>query len=86
MKNIFIILICLAASGQLRAQVTNPGDAAKNGATDHANTDISNSVDNSLNKTENSIKGLFKKKKKPADATQTNSAGGRKPSSSQWKQ
>jgi OOP family OmpA-OmpF porin len=74
MKNILIILICLVAAGPLSAQVTNPGDAAKNGATDHANTDI-NGVDNSLNKTENAVKGLFKKKKKPDNNQQaTNSS------------
>jgi len=73
MKRIFIILICLVATTQLHAQVVDPADATKTGATDHANTDISNSVDNGLNKTESAIKGFFKKKKKtapPAQASQ----------------
>lgn len=64
MKNILILLFCLMVAGSVSAQVENAGDAAKNGATDHANNDINSSVDNGLNKTENSIKGLFKKKKK----------------------
>lgn len=72
MKNLIIILVCLIAAIPLRAQVINPGDAAKNGATDHVNNNISNGVDNGLNNTGNAIKGLFKKKKKnsaPATAT-----------------
>lgn len=66
MKKLLIILAFFAAIGTLRAQVENPGDAAKNGATDHVNNNIQNGVDNTLNGAENSIKGLFKKKKKPA--------------------
>jgi hypothetical protein len=49
----------LAMSGSLRAQVNDPGQVAKDGATNHANDNINNGVDNGLNKTENAIKGLF---------------------------
>jgi len=51
-----------------RGQVTSPGTVAQQDASNHANTDISNSVNNSLNKTEGAIKGLFKKKKKMTHA------------------
>jgi len=74
MKNLLTVLICLIAVLPLRAQVVNPGDAAKDGATNHVNNNISNGVDNGLNGTENAIKGLFKKKKKnppPVAATTT---------------
>lgn len=64
MKKLFIMLVFIAAAGTLRAQVENPGDAAKQGATDHVNDNVQNGVDNGLNNTENAIKGLFKKKKK----------------------
>lgn len=74
MKNLFIILICLITASSLHAQVNNPGDVAKNDATDHANNNISNSIDNGLNKTEGAIKGLFKKKKKTdSNASKSNS-------------
>ena len=64
MKKLFILILLCAASQLLRAQVENPGDAAKDGATDHVNNNISNGVYNGLNKTENAIKGIFKKKPK----------------------
>ena len=64
MKNIFIILICLFAAGGLRAQVINPADAAKQGATDHVNNNISSDVNTGLDKTEGAIKGFVHRKKK----------------------
>jgi OOP family OmpA-OmpF porin len=76
--------ICLAATFSLHAQVNDPSQVAKNGATDHVNNNINNGVDNGLNKTENAIKGLFKKKNKTvpkpdtartANATTTTAAG-----------
>lgn len=63
MKRLLVILICLAAAGPLYAQVENPSDAAKNGATDATNNNINSSVNSGINKTEGAIKGLFKKKK-----------------------
>jgi OOP family OmpA-OmpF porin len=74
MKKSLIFLICFAALSSVHAQVNNAGDVAKNGATSHANNDINNTVDNGLNKTENAIKGLFKKKKKTDNNQQQNSA------------
>ncbi len=62
-KTILLIVTYLLVQG-IEAQVVNPKDAAKSGATDHVNNNIQNGVDNSLNKTENAIKGLFKKKNK----------------------
>jgi len=69
MKKILSALFALLLTGALQAQVENPETAAKNGATNHANKDINNTIDNGLNKTEGAIKGLFKKKKKDAATT-----------------
>src|SRR5882724_11889998 len=62
-KTIFLIATYLLIQG-IQAQVVDPKDAAKSGATDHVNNNISNGVNNSLDKTENAIKGIFKKKNK----------------------
>lgn len=64
MKRLFFMLVCLAIAGPLYAQVENPGDAAKNSATNATNRNINGTVDNGVNKAEGAIKGLFKKKKK----------------------
>jgi outer membrane protein OmpA-like peptidoglycan-associated protein len=75
MKNILLLIICLAFSGKLSAQVINPATDAKNGATNHVNNNISNGVDNGLNQTEGAIKGLFhRKKKKNAKSQDTQQA------------
>jgi len=50
----------------MRGQVNDPKQVAAQSATDHANNNMSNSINNGLDKTENSIKGLFKKKSKTA--------------------
>jgi outer membrane protein OmpA-like peptidoglycan-associated protein len=63
MKRLFMILVCLAAAAPIYAQVENPGDAAKNSATNATNKNIDNSVNSGVNKAEGAIKGLFKKKK-----------------------
>lgn len=57
-----------------RAQVNDPKQTATQGASDHVNNNVSDGINNSLDKAENGIKGLFKKKKKPvnADAAGTN--------------
>jgi OmpA-OmpF porin, OOP family len=61
----------------IRAQVTDPGKVATQDASNHANNDVNNGVNNSLTKTESTIKGLFKKKSKPAkvDSTQGRAGG-----------
>ena len=74
MKKLLMFLICLAMLGSVCAQVNNPGDVAKDGATNHANGDINSTVNNGLNKTEGAIKGLFKKKKKADNNQQTNNS------------
>jgi outer membrane protein OmpA-like peptidoglycan-associated protein len=56
------------------AQVNDPGQVAKDATTNHANNDMSNAADNGLNKAENGVKNLFKKKNKPAATAQPNSA------------
>jgi outer membrane protein OmpA-like peptidoglycan-associated protein len=72
-----LLAICTATSLLLNAQITDPKQTAQQGATDKANNNVTNSVNNGLDKTENAIKGLFKKKKKdtaPA-ATSTGTTG-----------
>lgn len=64
MKKLILILICLTTAGALRAQVINPANDAKNGATDRVNNNISNGVNNGLNSAESAIKGIFGRKKK----------------------
>ncbi|HEY4335935.1 MAG TPA: OmpA family protein [Puia sp.] len=75
-KSLLFAALCIAVH-IAHAQINDPGQVAKDGATDHANNNISNGVDNGLNKTEGAIKGLFKKKKKtdPPAATTTTTTG-----------
>ncbi|MFI5193679.1 MAG: OmpA family protein [Chitinophagales bacterium] len=58
----------------VEAQVSNPGQVAQDAATNHANNDMNNEADKGVNKAEQGIGNLFKKKKKdkdnPASATQ----------------
>lgn len=76
MKKIFLLAgglyLCLQTQ-ILKAQVNDPGQVAKDAASNHANNDMSNAADGGLNKAEQGIGNLFKKKnkdKKP-DAGQT---------------
>jgi OOP family OmpA-OmpF porin len=73
MQKYHILLACcvtanLAFCPLANAQVTDPKQVASQGATDHANNNISNGVNNSLDKTEGAIKGLFRKKPKTSKA------------------
>jgi len=67
-KLTLLLVICFAAL-LTRAQVTDPKQTAQQGATDKVNNNVSNTVGNGLDKAENGIKGLFKKKKKDQPAT-----------------
>jgi OOP family OmpA-OmpF porin len=71
---IAIFIAGLAINGPLHAQVNDPGQVAKDGATNHVNNNINNDVDNGLNKTENALKGLFKKKNKAPKTDTSKSA------------
>ncbi|HSZ87261.1 MAG TPA: OmpA family protein [Puia sp.] len=55
------------------AQVNDPGQVAKDAATNNTNSNMNNAANNSVNKVENGIKGLFKKKNKTVktDSSQT---------------
>ncbi|HVS92182.1 MAG TPA: OmpA family protein [Mucilaginibacter sp.] len=64
MKKLLTLLVGILIAGPVFAQVENPTDAAKNGATHATNRNIDNTVNSGINKTEGAIKGLFKKKKK----------------------
>lgn len=67
------------------AQVSDPNQVAKDAVSNHANNDMNNAADNGLNKAENSIKGLFKKKNKPSktDSTQSGKQGNTQTKSNQ---
>ncbi len=56
-------LLCLSANIGL-AQVNDPNQVAKDAATNHANNDMNNAAENGLNKAEQGIGSLFKKKNK----------------------
>jgi outer membrane protein OmpA-like peptidoglycan-associated protein len=64
MKKIILFVIATVYCYYLPAQIINPKDAVKQGATDHVNNNISEGVDHSLDKAESAVKGLFSKKKK----------------------
>src|ERR1700742_4727404 len=73
---LMLFLFC-GASVCLQAQVTDPKQTAGQSASDHVNNNVSGGINNSLDKTEGAIKGLFKKKNKPAksDSSKTAAAG-----------
>lgn len=68
-----LLITCTAALAQ--AQVTDPGQVAKDAASNHANNDMNNAADKGLNKAEKGVSNLFKKKNKDKkqDTTQVNS-------------
>jgi OmpA-OmpF porin, OOP family len=70
---ILLTTFLLVHGSFIRAQVTDPGKVATQDASNHANNDVNNGVNNSLSKTESAIKGLFKKKSKPAKTDSTQS-------------
>ena len=63
-KSLPLLMICTIATLMLHAQITDPKQTAQQGATDKVNNNVTSGVNNGLDKTENAIKGLFKKKKK----------------------
>lgn len=68
-KSLPLLMICTIATLMLHAQITDPKQTAQQGATDKVNNNVTSGVNNGLDKTENAIKGLFKKKKKDPAAT-----------------
>lgn len=66
--------LLITIPGFMRGQVTDPKQVAAQDASNHANNDVDNSINNGLNKTENGIKGLFKKKNKNTQTTTTKGA------------
>jgi len=68
MKKLTLLLAICVVATFTRAQVTDPKQTAQQGATDKVNNNVSNTVGNGLDKAENGIKGLFKKKKKDQPA------------------
>src|ERR1700733_12600219 len=74
-KRRVLIALCVIAEF-VRAQINDPGQVAQQGATNHVNNNINSGVDNGLNKTENTIKGLFKKKNKAAKTDTASQSSG----------
>ncbi|MBI3232878.1 MAG: OmpA family protein [Bacteroidetes bacterium] len=68
MKKIIYIFMGFLVFQEIKAQIINPINAAKNGAVNKVNNGISNGVNQGLNNAESEIKGLFHKKHK--DSTQ----------------
>lgn len=78
-KSLPLLMICTIATLILHAQVTDPKQTAQQGAADKVNNNVTSGVNNGLDKTENAIKGLFKKKKKapaPGNAGAANTTAG----------
>jgi len=73
MKKTFSLIAALLLVHCLSAQVQDPSATAKQGATDRVNNTTSDKVNKGLDKTEDAVKGMFKKKKdnKPAAASDT---------------
>ncbi len=63
-----LILLLLFIIGHSMGQVNNPVPVVQQDASNQVNTNVSTSINNGLNKASSSIKGLFKKKKKPTHA------------------
>jgi outer membrane protein OmpA-like peptidoglycan-associated protein len=76
MKKLTVLLAICAIATFTRAQITDPKQTASQGASDKVNNNVSNTVGSGLDKAENGIKGLFKKKKKDQPAAGTANANG----------
>jgi outer membrane protein OmpA-like peptidoglycan-associated protein len=70
----WLLTVCLLGAGA-QAQLNDPNKVVKDAAANHANNDMSNTAESGLNKAENGIKGLFKKKPKKTDAGTPVAAG-----------
>jgi outer membrane protein OmpA-like peptidoglycan-associated protein len=57
-------LICCLSFYTSRAQVNDPGQVAKDAATNHANSDMDNEANKGLDKAEQGVRNLFRKKNK----------------------
>jgi len=70
MRKLVILLALSAVTCTCYAQVIDkPKDVAADDAASRVNSNENSAIDNGLGKTEGAIKGLFKKKKKPADTS-----------------
>lgn len=77
MKKFALILAVFICMKTVKAQIESPVSATKNATSNAANNNIENGANSAVDKMENGIKGLFKKKKKNNDTgnnqQQTNS-------------
>lgn len=71
MKTLFIVLFFLSCF-TINAQIINPKEVAKRKAQDRTNSTIDRTIDKGLDKVEEGIGNIFKKKEKPAKEEKTN--------------
>ena len=64
---VFVLPLFFTAKKTI-GQVTNVGTVVQKDADNHANSDINSTINSNMDKAENKLKGLFKKKKKPTAA------------------
>ncbi len=72
MRILFIVL-CLLCNYTIDAQIINPKEVAKRKAQDRTNNAIDRTLDKGLDKVEEGIGNIFKKKEKPEKEEKTNS-------------
>jgi outer membrane protein OmpA-like peptidoglycan-associated protein len=75
MKKTFSLLAALLLANCLFAQVQDPSVTAKQGATDRVNNASTDKVNKGLDKSEDAVKGLFKKKKDDKSTTTGTASG-----------
>lgn len=88
MKKIFLIVLSVTCLLATQAQVSDPNQVAKDAAANHANNDMDNAANKGLDKAEQGIGNLFKKKNKDKKETTTpnNSSATKNTSSTQQDQ
>ncbi|MBS1598940.1 MAG: OmpA family protein [Bacteroidetes bacterium] len=72
MKKIILMTAACICLQTIRAQVNDPNQVAKDAATNHANNDMDNAANKGVDKAEQSIGNLFKKKNKDKKQETTN--------------
>lgn len=75
MKSFISLCICLLTVLFMQAQIINPKETAKRKVEDRTNTRSDQGIDKGLDKVEEGIKGIFKKKDKKKKKTQETEAG-----------
>ncbi|MCU0323823.1 MAG: OmpA family protein [Spirosomaceae bacterium] len=77
MKTIIFSLVCICCFLVTSAQIIDPKETAKRKAQDRTNNAIDRTIDRGLDKVEEGIGNIFKKKEKPAKEEKTTKKGGK---------